>query len=170
MIDIIIVIILVFAFVGGLIEGAIKSFFRLVGFIIALPLTMLLYPLLANILSFIPGQNWENFISFFIILSILSVILYFIFFVPRKLIEKISFKIGIMRLIGGLFNLLNSAIGMVVFTLLVQAYPIIGWLEDIVTQSSILIWLVVHLQFVQLLVPGLYNDVPAKIIYRFFLY
>ncbi len=166
LVDIIIVIILIFAFIGGIVEGAIKSFFRLLGFIIALPLTMFLYPMLANILSFLPGQNWENFISFIIIVSVLSTIFYLIFFIPRKLIEKIWIKIDILRLIGGCLNLLNSAIGFVVLTLLIQTYPIMGWLEDIVTQSSVLTWLVTHLQFIQVLVPGLFNNVPARVIYR----
>lgn len=165
-IDIIIVIILVFAFIGGLIEGAVKSFFRLLGFIIALPLTGVLYPLLANVLSFLPGKNWENFISFIIILTILSIILYLVFYIPRKFIEKISIEIGILRLIGGCLNILNSAIGMVVFTLLVQAYPVMGWLEDVVTQSNVLTWLLMHLQFVRVLLPEIFQNTPATMVDR----
>ena len=163
-VDIIIALILVFAFVGGLIEGIMKSFFRLLGFIIALPITGALYPFLARVLSFLPGENWENFISFIIILVILSTILYFIFFIPRKILEKISINIGILRLIGGCLNILNSAIGMAVFALLVQAYPVMGWLEDVVTQSNIFPWLVMHLGFIKVLLPGLFHYVPATVV------
>ena len=169
LVDIIIVIILVFAFVGGLIEGAVKSFFRLLGLVIALPLTGALYPLLASVFSFLPGINWENFISFIIVLAILSIILYLVFFIPRKFIEKISIESGILRLIGGCLNILNSAIGFVVFSLLVQAYPVIGWLEDVVTQSNILTWLVMHLQFVQILLPELFRNAPSTVVVGYLL-
>ena len=164
LVDIIIVLILVIAFVGGLIEGAAKSFFRLLGLIIALPLTGILYPLLAGVLSFLPGENWENFISFIVILAILSTLLYWIFFIPRKFMEKISIEMGILRIIGGCLNILNSAIGMVIFTLLVQVYPVMGWLEDVITQSSILTWLVMHLEFVKVLLPELFRIMPAAVV------
>lgn len=164
LIDIIIVLILIFAFIGGLIEGSVKSFFRLLGLIIAIPITGALYPLLANVLSFLPGENWENFISFIIILAILSTLLYLVFFIPRKFIENISIRMGILRLIGGCINILNSAIGMVVFTLLIQVYPVMGWLEDVITQSNILTWLVMHLEFVKVLLPELFRIIPATVV------
>ena len=164
LVDIIIVLILVIAFVGGLIEGAAKSFFRLLGLVIALPLTGALYPLLASVLSFLPGENWENFVSFIIILAILSTLLYLVFFIPRKFVEKISIDVGILRLIGGCLNILNSALGLVVFTLLIQVYPIMGWLEDVIAQSNILTWLVMHLEFVKVLLPELFQIVPTTVV------
>ena len=42
---------------------------------------------------------------------------------------------------------------MVLFTLLLQAYPIIGWLEQAVASSSILAWLAMLLGFVQTMLP-----------------
>jgi uncharacterized membrane protein required for colicin V production len=158
------VLILAFAFIGGLIEGSVKSFFRLLGLVIAIPITGALYPFLASVLSFLPGENWENFISFIVILAILSTLLYLIFFIPRKFIEKISIDVGILRLIGSFINILNSAIGMVVFTLLIQVYPVMGWLEDVITQSSILSWLVMHLGFVKVLLPELFHIIPATVV------
>ena len=165
-VEIVIILILIFAFVGGLIEGVVKSFFRLLGFIIALPITGFLYPFLAKILSFLPGENWENFISFIVILAILSTILYIIFFIPRKIMEKTPLNAGILRVIGGCLNILNSAIGLAVFALLVQAYPVMGWLEDVVTQSNILTWLVLHLGFIQVLLPESLHLVPTTMVSR----
>ena len=46
-----------------------------------------------------------------------------------------------------------TAIGMVVFTLLVIAYPIAGWLEQAVTGSGVLTWLVTNLGFVRAMLP-----------------
>ena len=57
-VDIIVIIILILSFVGGLKDGAVKSFFSLLALVIAIPLTGLSYRLLATILSFLPGTNW----------------------------------------------------------------------------------------------------------------
>ncbi len=83
--------------------------------------------------------------------------LHFVLLLPRKLTQKVWNKGILFRLIGGILNIIHVAIGMVVFTLLVQAYPIIGWLEQVVTGSSILIWLVVHLRFVQAMLPEIFQ-------------
>jgi len=80
--------ILFFSFIGGLKEGAVKNFFSLIALLIAIPLTGISYRLLANALSFIPGENWGNFIGFFITLALISIILHFVFLLPRKLIQK----------------------------------------------------------------------------------
>ena len=63
-VSIIALIILFFSFIGGLKEGAVKGFFSFITLIIAIPITGMSYPLLADILSFLPGQDWENFIGF----------------------------------------------------------------------------------------------------------
>lgn len=156
-ISILAALILFFSFIGGLKEGAIKNFFSLITLIIAIPLTGVSYRLLANILSFLPGENWENFVGFFVTLTLISIVLHFVLLLPRKLTQKIWNKGILFRLIGGALNVINVAIGMVVFTLLVQAYPIIGWLEQVVTGSSVLTWLVVHLSFVQAMLPEIFQ-------------
>ncbi len=127
-VNILVVLVLFLSFVGGLKEGAVKNFFSLIALIIAIPLSGIFYHLLANILSFLPGENWENLIGFFATLALISIILHFVFFLPRKLTQK-AWKRGVFyRLIGGALNLFNSAIGMVVFTLVILAYPTFGWL------------------------------------------
>jgi len=152
------VLVLVLSCIGGLKEGAVKSFFSLIALIIAIPLTGVSYRLLANILSFLPGETWENFVGFFITLALISVILHFVFLLPRKLIQKAWNKGGFFRLIGGAFNIFNSAIGLVVFTLVFLAYPFWGWLELAVMDSSVLNWLTVHLSFVKALLPEVFQD------------
>jgi len=151
------IVVLLLSLFGGLKDGAVKSFFSLIALIIAIPLTGVSYHLLANALSFLPGENWENFAGFFITLAVISVILHFIFFLPRKLIQKIWNKGGFFRLIGGAFNIFNSAIGLTVFTLVISAYPIWGWLELAVADSSVLNWLTVHLSFVKILLPAVFR-------------
>ena len=151
--------ILVLSFVGGLKEGAVKQFVSLVILIIAIPLAGISYHLVATILSFLPGENWENFVGFFITLAVISVILHFIALLPRKLVQKIWKKGLLFRLLGGALNTLNASIGMVVFTLVLLAYPIFGWLERAVAGSSVLSALVQALGFVQALLPGIFRDV-----------
>ena len=148
-ISILAALVLFFSFIGGPKEGVVKSFFSLITLIITIPLTGVSYRLLANILSFLPGENWEYFVGFVITLALISIVLHFVLLLPRKLTQKVWNKGILFQLIGGALPIINVAIGMVVFTLLVQVYPIIGWLEQMVTGSSVLIWLVVHLSFVQ---------------------
>ena len=157
-VNILAVLVLFFSFIGGLKEGAVKSFFSLIALLIAIPLTGISYRLLVTALSFLPGENWENFIGFFVTLALISIILFFVFLLPRKLIQKTWSKGVPFRLIGGALNIFNTAIGIVVFALLVRAYPIFGWLEQAVTDSSVLTWLVVNLSFVQAMLPEVFQD------------
>ena len=69
-VNIIAIIILFFSFIGGLKEGAVKQFVNLLAAIIAIPLAGLSYHLLATVLAFLPGTNWENFIGFFVALAV----------------------------------------------------------------------------------------------------
>jgi uncharacterized membrane protein required for colicin V production len=152
-VDIVVIILLILSFLGGLKEGAVKALSSLVSLLIAIPVTTFCYRLLAAVLSFLPGENWENFLGFFITLGIITAILHLIFFIPRKIIGTI-WKEGILfRLLGGVFNLLGGIIGMVVFALAVQAYPIFDWLERWVSGSGVLATLVNTFSFVQLMLP-----------------
>jgi len=156
--------ILFFSLIGGLKEGAVRNFFSLVALIIAIPVTGISYHLLANLLSFMPGENWENFVGFFITLALISVILYFVFLLPRRSIHKAWNKGLLFRLLGAVLGIFNAAIGMVVFTLVLQAYPIFGWLEEAVTASGILSWLVQYLSFVQAMLPQLFQHAATTVL------
>ena len=117
-------------------------------------------PLVAIIFSFLPGTNWENFVGFFITLGLVSVFFHLIFLLPRKIIQKIWKKGVIFRLLGGALNIFNAAIGMVVFTMVLDAYPIFDWLQRAVTNSSVLAWLVDFLGFVQAMLPEVLRVQP----------
>lgn len=156
-VDIIVALILLFSFLGGIKEGAVKSFFSLLTFLIALPLTGLSYHFIANLLSFLPGTNWENFFGFFITLAIITIILSLISLIPRKLIEKIWGGGILSRLIGAALSLFNAALGLAVFVLVLKAYPIFDWLESAVTSSTILTWLATNLAFIQSLLLNVFQ-------------
>lgn len=158
LVNILAILILFFSVIGGLKEGAVKTFFSLISLLIAIPLTGISYHLLANALSFIPGENWGNFIGFFITLALFSLILYFVFLLPRKLLQKVWHKGVFFRLVGGVLRVFNAAIGLVVFTLLILAYPIFGWLGEAVTGSSVLSWLVGQLGFIQAMLPEIFQE------------
>ena len=136
-VNLIALIVLFFSFIGGLKEGAVKNFFSLIALIIAIPLAGVSYHLVAAIISFLPGEVWEHFIGLFVALGLI---------------------------IGGALNILNAAIGMVVFTLLIGAHPIIGWLERAVIGSGVLTWLVVHLSFVQAILPEVFQNVATTVV------
>jgi len=152
-VDIIVIILLILSFLGGLKEGVVKTLSSLVAMLIAVFLAGLSYRLLASLLSFLPGDNWENFLGFFITMGIISVILHFILFIPRKIIGAIWKKGVLFRVLGGVCNLVGAMIGMAVFVLIVQAYPIFGWLERWVSDSGVLSALVHAFSFIQLMLP-----------------
>jgi len=162
-VNIIASLILLFSLIGGFREGAVKQLFYLIALFIAIPLAGISYHLLANLLSFIPGENWENFLGFFIMLALISVILHFVFLLPRRFAQKVWKKGLLFRLIGAALNIFNAAIGMVVFTLVLGAYPIFGWLEQAVTGSGILTWLVAHLSFVQAMLPEVFRQAATMV-------
>jgi len=110
-VNIIASLILLFSLIGGLKEGAVKQLFYLIALLIAIPVAGISYHLLANLLSFIPGENWENFLGFFIMLALISVILYFVFLLPRRFAQKVWKKGLLFRLIGAALNIFNAAIG-----------------------------------------------------------
>jgi membrane protein required for colicin V production len=152
-VNIIIILVFFFSFVGGLIEGAVKSFFSLLSFIIAIPIAGQFYPFVANWLSFLPGRNWENFIAFFIVLVSAGILLSFVFYYPRKLMEE-TWKVGFLsRVIGGILNLVSAAIGVAVFALVLFTYPIVDWLLQAVSGSPIVEWLILNLDFIRGLLP-----------------
>ena len=149
--------ILILSIISGIKDGAIKSGLSLIVTLIAIPIAGSLYTMLARLLSFLPGDNWDNFVGFFIVLGLISVILQLLLLLPRKLIQKIWSKGFFNRLIGGILSLANAAIGLVVFALVLTAYPVWNWLVQAVTGSGVIIWLVTHLGFVQTMLPELFR-------------
>lgn len=164
MVNAIIIILLVVSFIGGLVQGAVKSFFSLLALIISVILAGMSYYLLADLLSFLPGDQWPNFAGFIVAWVAISVILHIIFFLPRILAQKFWIIKGLLfRLLGGVVNVFNIALGMVVFAIVVQAYPVTEWLLHAVTGSSVLSWMVRYLGFVRLLLPDVFQNVVQTI-------
>ena len=166
LVDIIAVIILILSLLGGLKEGAVKHFFNLLVLIIAIPLAGFCYHLIAIVLSFLPGENWENFVGFFIALALISVILHFVVLLPRKIIQKLWKRGLFFRLLGGALNIVNAGIGLTVLTLAVGAYPIFYWLERAVASSNVLMWLVETMGFVQAMLPAAFQDAATLMVIR----
>lgn len=161
-IDIIVALILLFSLIGGLKAGAVYGFFSLLILIIVILVTGAFYGYMASLLSFWPGEDWENFLGFLLTMVIASIIISLVLFIPRHFIGMAWKGGGFSSLLGGMFNLANSAIGLIVLVLLFQTYPVIPWLGDILAESIILTWLAGHLEFVRLLLPEAFRStLPA---------
>jgi hypothetical protein len=149
-VSIIAALILLFSILKGLRDGAVKPLFALLGTLIAIPVAGVSYQPLADIL---PGQNWGGFIAFFVMMAVVSIILYFVFILPGRALKKawpggLSFCV-----LGAIFSLVNAAIGMVVFALVLNAYPIIDWLGRAVGGSDVISFLVSVFGCVQAVLP-----------------
>ena len=158
-VDVIVSLILIFSFIAGLIGGAVSGFFSLLTIIIAIPITAAFYGYLASVLSFLPGENWEHFISFLIVMALVSIVLSIVFWIPRHFLKAVWKGGLISSLLGGIFTLINSAIGLFLIALLIQTYPIFDWLAYRVAESTVLSWLLVNLDFVRYLLLPAFNAV-----------
>jgi uncharacterized membrane protein required for colicin V production len=153
LIDIIAAVILFFSFIGGLTQGAVKSFFSLLCFIISVPIAGRFYTHIANLLVFLPGPNLKYIAGFFITLALAVIVLSFIFYFPRKITEE-SWDDGILfHLVGGVLNLLGAAVGFLVLALILNAFPVWDWLQQSFANSAIFQWLIANFSFVQTLLP-----------------
>ena len=160
-VNVITLLVLAFSFIGGLINGVARSLLSLIALIIALPVAGLLYLKLANVLTLLPSKDWQNFVGFLVTAGVISAILNLIFLLPRRAIEKVWKKGVLSRLIGGLLAGFSAVISIVVFVLVVQAYPVVGWLEQLFTDSLVPSWLVAHFGFIQILLPEVFRGTIA---------
>jgi uncharacterized membrane protein required for colicin V production len=152
---------LLFSIFTGLREGAVKQFFTLLATLIAIPVAGISYEGLANILSFIPGQNWEGFIAFFIMMAVVSIILYFAFIIPGRALKK-AWPGGLFYcVLGAIFSLVNAILVIVVFALVLHAYPIFDGLERAVSSSPVVTGLVSAFGCVQSVLPEVLRQVAA---------
>jgi len=149
--------VLLVSLLAGLKEGVVRHFFNLVAVLIALFIAGVSYHLLARLLSFLPGENWENFIGFIITLAIVMAILHFAFFLPRRIIQKLWKRGLLYRLLGGALNAVSVGIGLVVFALVLHAFPIFDWLARWVAGSSVMSSLVNIFGFIQALLSEVFR-------------
>jgi membrane protein required for colicin V production len=141
-IDIIIALILIFSFLGGLKEGAIKEFLGLLAFILSLPLAGLCIGFVSGWLSFVSDDTWRGLLSFLLAMGIIIILLHLLFWFPNNLLEKIWSGGFLWSLLGGVFGLADAVLGLVLIVILLDIYPILSWLSSILDSSSILGWLV----------------------------
>jgi uncharacterized membrane protein required for colicin V production len=138
---------------AGLKEGAVRHSFNLVTLFITIYIAGVSYHLLAGLLSFLPGENWENFIGFIITFAIINAIFHLAFLLPRRIIQKLWKRGLLYRLLGGALNAVSAGIGLVVFALVLHTFPIFDWLARWVAGSSAMTSLVSIFGFIQALLP-----------------
>jgi len=66
-------------------------------------------------------------------------------------------------LLGGVLNTINAGIGLVVFTLVLLAYPIFEWLARWVAGSGVLASLVNIFGFVQAMLPETFQNAATMV-------
>ena len=150
--DIIISIIFIFVFIGGLRQGVFRSIFSFTSLIISIPVTGLLYHFLAGIFSFIHDENWSNFLGFLITFIVISVLLSLIFWIPTK-IMKLGEGGILSAIIGGVFALTGFCISLVLFTILIETYPVWNWLVGVLEGSQIVKVLLTIFGFIKFMLP-----------------
>jgi len=69
----------------------------------------------------------------------------------------------LFRLFGGVLNTINAGIGMVVFTLVLLAYPIFDWLARWVAGSGVLASLLNIFNFVHAMLPEAFHNAATMV-------
>jgi len=141
-IDVIVALVLIFSFLGGLKEGAVKEFIGLLAFVIAIPLAGLFTGFISGWLSFVADSTWRAFLTFLLTMGIIIILLHLIFWFPKNLLDKVWSGGFLWSLLGGVFGLADAVLGLVLTVILLRTYPVFPWLNDILGSSNILNWLV----------------------------
>ena len=149
----VVIFILLVSLLAGLKEGAVRHFFNLVAVFVAIYIAGLAYHLISGLISFLPGENWEGFIGFFITFGIVIALLQLAFLLPRRIIQKIWKRGLIYRLLGGALNTVNASIGLTLLALVLNAFPVFDWLARWVAGSGVMSSLVNSYGFIQALLP-----------------
>ena len=163
LVSILAVVILILSIFGGMKKGAVKQFFSLAILLVAIPLAGMSYRLIALIISFLPGENWENFIGFFITLALVSVALHFITWIPRRIVRTLWKKGLIFRLVGGVLNLTQTSIGLALLALVIAAYPIWRWLAEAIYGSGVMMGLLERFGFVAGMLPEAFRSAAVAV-------
>jgi uncharacterized membrane protein required for colicin V production len=141
-VDLIVALILVFSFLGGLKEGAVKEFFGLLAFIIALAFTGAFMVYVLGWMSFAQDSLWRAFLAFLVTMGIILIVLHLALLGPRYLLDRVWNGGFIWSALGGVFGVVNTALGLVLMVILLEIYPVFTWLSDWLAVSHILNWLV----------------------------
>lgn len=162
-VDILVIIVLVGSFIGGLKQGVVNALSSLIATIISIPVTGLTYRWLAGVLSFLSGSNWENFLGFYITFGIVYAVIYLALHPLRKSLGATWSQGFLFRLFGGVCLLVSFMIGFVVLTLVVGAYPIFDWLERWLNSSEVLASFVRSFGFIRLMLPEIFRHAVTTI-------
>jgi uncharacterized membrane protein required for colicin V production len=158
------ILIIFFSFVGGFFEGAVKNLFALIILVISAVVAGATYTYVAGILSFLSGENWEHFLGFFIVMILVSIILFFVLLIPRRLLQVVWSGGLLSRIVGAILGAFNAAIGLTVFALVLQTYPAIEWFAEVISEASVFSWLVTQLGFIKLLLPVVFRSATPAIV------
>ena len=141
-VDLIVALILVFSFLGGLKEGAVKEFFGLLAFIIALAFTGAFMVYVVGWMSFAQDSLWRALLTFLVTMGIILIVLHLALLGPRYLLDRVWNGGFIWSALGGIFGVVNTALGLVLMVILLEIYPVFTWLSNWLAVSNILNWLV----------------------------
>jgi uncharacterized membrane protein required for colicin V production len=153
-VDIIVTLMLIFSFIGGLKEGAVKEFLNLVAMLLALALTGYFMGYVTTWFNYVPDVNWRGLLGFAITLMIILIILGLLFWPLRAMVEKGWSGGALWSILGGIFGVMGAAIGLIVLVRLFDIYPVFDWLTMVFRSSQILNWLVMHVGPLLMMLPG----------------
>jgi uncharacterized membrane protein required for colicin V production len=153
-VDIIAACILIFSFIGGLRDGAVREFLNLVALFLGLALAGVFVGYVDSWFVFVWDANWRSMFSFIVTFLLIMIVLGLLLWPLRALVEQGWNGGALWSILGGLFGVAGAAVGLVVLVTLFAVYPVFPWLNSIFDSSQVLNWLVSTLVPVMMLLPG----------------
>ena len=150
-IDILVGLIFLLTLITSYKEGLVKNTAAVISSLLGFFLAARSYSVLAGVLSFLPGNDWENFIGFFVIALLFNIVIGLILIPARAWYEKNLEDSFVTNLAGSFLGVINLAVGLTIFALSVKAYPVNTMLENIVYESGAFLELTDSFGFLRLL-------------------
>ncbi|HSW58046.1 MAG TPA: CvpA family protein [Dehalococcoidales bacterium] len=147
--DIVILVFLAIAVIGGIKNGFIKSLFSLAGLIVGVVLAGRFYTTLAGYLTFIPDEKIASIVAFLIIFALVSLIAALLGMIFTRIASAIMLG-WLNRLLGGVLGLVLGAISIAVVLVILMKFTGIG---DFVSESFLASFLIDKLPLVLALLP-----------------
>lgn len=153
--DLILVVGLIYGAVDGLKIGAVKTGIHLVGWLVSIYITGIVYGPLAGLLNIFFPQSWEHFVNF--------LAFSFIFGIPFGVVRYFTgeldgygnvweFHSTRSRIGGAILGVVSGAIGNGIFIVLLALLNW-GWLNDAISNSSVAPLMVDLVQALAILLP-----------------
>ena len=135
-------------------EGLVKGLSAFISTVLGFFFASKTYSILAGVLAFLPGDQWEKFIGFFAMAFLFNVLIGLFLIPARAWYENKLERSFATKIVGSIIGVINLSLGLTVLAFAVRAYPVSRLLERMISESSAFTQLVDNFAFFKVLITG----------------